>query len=173
MKDETNESERCIGSGARESAVPELAQEKFTTLVRTHSGWVYAMARRQLGDPGLAEDAAQMVFLALSHNSINLFTQTIGDFSTRTFAVGAITRHGRLAVPIPANNPRMTRFTTSPGLADQEYTVETISVAARDVKRYVWTGVSPPKRDFRKRNPLIALRLMRFRAVFCRQFVPM
>ena len=65
MKDETNESERCIGSGARESAVPELAQEKFTTLVRMHSGWVYAMARRQLGDPGLAEDAAQMVFLAL------------------------------------------------------------------------------------------------------------
>ena len=41
------------------------AREHFTALVREHLNWVYAMARRELGDPGLAQDAAQSVFLTL------------------------------------------------------------------------------------------------------------
>ena len=41
------------------------ARDHFTALVRTHINWVYAMARRQLGDATLAQDAAQAVFLAL------------------------------------------------------------------------------------------------------------
>ena len=41
------------------------AREHFTALVRTHINWVYAMARRQLGDATLAQDAAQAVFLTL------------------------------------------------------------------------------------------------------------
>ena len=41
------------------------APDHFTVLVRTHINWVYAMARRQLGDATLAQDAAQAVFLTL------------------------------------------------------------------------------------------------------------
>ncbi len=39
--------------------------DDFTVLVRTHINWVYAMARRQLGNATLAQDAAQSVFLTL------------------------------------------------------------------------------------------------------------
>ncbi len=39
--------------------------DKFTGLVSSHFGWVFRMARRQLGDATMAEDATQVVFLDL------------------------------------------------------------------------------------------------------------
>ena len=48
-------------SGAKESA--------FTALVRRHVDLVYATARRQLGDAGLAEEVTQNVFIALARKS--------------------------------------------------------------------------------------------------------
>jgi RNA polymerase sigma factor (sigma-70 family) len=39
--------------------------DSFAAIVKAHLPWVHAMARRQLGDASLAEDAAQVVFLSL------------------------------------------------------------------------------------------------------------
>ncbi|MCL5770063.1 MAG: RNA polymerase sigma factor [Planctomycetes bacterium] len=39
--------------------------DPFKSVVAAHSGWVYGMARRQLGDANLAEDATQAVFIAM------------------------------------------------------------------------------------------------------------
>jgi RNA polymerase sigma factor (sigma-70 family) len=40
--------------------------EAFHELVRRHSGWMYAIARRQTGDPATAEDVTQAVFMLLA-----------------------------------------------------------------------------------------------------------
>ncbi|HVS72080.1 MAG TPA: sigma-70 family RNA polymerase sigma factor [Phycisphaerae bacterium] len=40
--------------------------EAFHELVRRHSGWMYAVARRQTGDPATAEDVTQAVFMLLA-----------------------------------------------------------------------------------------------------------
>ena len=42
-----------------------LDPEGFDTAILEHTGWLYHMARRQLADADLAEDAVQAVFLAL------------------------------------------------------------------------------------------------------------
>ena len=43
--------------------------EAFAELVRRHRDWVYSVCLRRLGDTGLAEDAAQVVFLALAREA--------------------------------------------------------------------------------------------------------
>ncbi len=39
--------------------------DRFAMVVQDHIGWVYACARRHLGDASLADDAVQAVFMAL------------------------------------------------------------------------------------------------------------
>lgn len=46
----------------------------FADLVRRHVGWVYGVAKRRLGDPHLAEDVAQAVFVLL-HRKAPRFEQ--------------------------------------------------------------------------------------------------
>ena len=54
------------GRGIGESAKPHdaLAGETVDPVVRSHAKWVFAMARRQLRNTAMAEDATQIVFLA-------------------------------------------------------------------------------------------------------------
>lgn len=44
----------------------------FEELVRRHAGWIYQASRRQLGDPALADDATQAVFLVLIRKAKSL-----------------------------------------------------------------------------------------------------
>ena len=50
---------------SQESAIASTASDEFSGLMRSHIGWIFRMARRQLCDAALAEDATQAVFLDL------------------------------------------------------------------------------------------------------------
>ena len=52
--------------------IEEGSQPAFTQLVERHRDFVYSTCRRELGDCGLAEDAAQVVFLILARKARSL-----------------------------------------------------------------------------------------------------
>lgn len=54
------------------SAKGEARESAFAELVRRHSGMVFGLCRRKLGDASLAEDATQAVFLILARKSSRL-----------------------------------------------------------------------------------------------------
>jgi RNA polymerase sigma factor (sigma-70 family) len=48
------------------------SEEAFGELVRRHLGWVYSVALRHLGNPVLAQDVAQSVFVLLARKAGSL-----------------------------------------------------------------------------------------------------
>lgn len=48
------------------------AHDAFAALVRIHAGWVYAVARRRVGDRALAEDVTQAAFIVLAQKGKRL-----------------------------------------------------------------------------------------------------
>ncbi len=75
------------------------------------------------------------------NNSLTLLANVgaaLRGVPSRAIAVGAVTLNGTLVTPTPAYNQQLKRFVTSPALAAQEYLPESLSIAASNVKRYVW-----------------------------------
>ena len=57
--------------------VDTASEAAFTELVERHKGLVYASALRQTGDPGLAEEITQAVFIVLARKAASLKPETI------------------------------------------------------------------------------------------------
>jgi RNA polymerase sigma factor (sigma-70 family) len=55
----------------------DRSETAFTELVQRHLHWVYSAALRQLGDPHLAKDVAQSVFILLARKAGSLSSGTI------------------------------------------------------------------------------------------------
>src|SRR5262245_19389091 len=55
-----------------EAYARDASEEAFGELVRRHLAWVYSVALRHLGNPALAEDIAQSVFVLLARKAKNL-----------------------------------------------------------------------------------------------------
>jgi RNA polymerase sigma factor (sigma-70 family) len=62
-------------------------ESAFTRLVERHSGWIFAAARRRLGDDHLADDATQAVFVVLAGKASQLLESTRGSLSAWLFHV--------------------------------------------------------------------------------------
>jgi hypothetical protein len=76
------------------------SEAAFAELVRLHLDWVYSVALRHVGDPHLAEDVVQSVFVLLARKARDL---------------GPGTPAGRLAVSHdpPRSRPRSARRATT------------------------------------------------------------
>src|SRR5437867_2286779 len=73
-----------------------LAQHAFAGLVRRHVDWVYSAARRMVGDPGLAEDVTQAVFIVLARKAPRLARgdgAAGGECSSLSAWLFTVTRH--------------------------------------------------------------------------------
>ena len=89
---------------------------RIAALVRSHMGWVYAMARRRLDNAALAEDAAQTVFLVLCRRRRRMVGRDIEGFlvvsfmnnrtffccNAKWFALGSLKKGGP---PLPRESP--------------------------------------------------------------------
>ena len=53
------------------------SEQAFSRLVQQHLDLVYSAARRQVIDPGLAEDVSQAVFLVLHRKASRMRSDTI------------------------------------------------------------------------------------------------
>ncbi len=74
------------------------SQAAFGELVARHIHWIEASARRRLRDPGLADDAAQAVFILLAQKAPSLRRETVLSvwlFSALRYSCMAITRSER------------------------------------------------------------------------------
>src|SRR5579859_697688 len=61
------------------------SEPAFTELVRLHIDWVYSVALRNVGDPHLAEDVVQSVFVLLARKARNIRPGTlVGGWLFRT-----------------------------------------------------------------------------------------
>lgn len=71
----------------------EASETAFQSLVQRHLDLVYATALRQLGDPALAEEVSQNVFLALAHKAPRLTgLETLAGWLHRTTILEAKAR---------------------------------------------------------------------------------
>ena len=57
--------------------VRDRSEAAFGELVRRHLAWVYSVALRHLGNPALAEDVAQSVFVLLARKAGSLRSGSI------------------------------------------------------------------------------------------------
>ena len=55
------------------------SEPAFAELVRRHLDWVHAVALRQTGEPALAHDVTQSVFVLLARKAASLFQRFSGD----------------------------------------------------------------------------------------------
>ena len=60
---------------------------RLQQLVERHSGWIFAAARRRLGDDHLADDATQAVFVVLASKGRQLLETRSGSLSAWLFHV--------------------------------------------------------------------------------------
>jgi RNA polymerase sigma factor (sigma-70 family) len=96
----------------------DRSEAAFAELVRLHLDWVYSVALRQVGDPHLAEDVAQSVFVLLARKADALRPETIvGGWLFRTTChVAAHARRGEQRRKIrEATACAMIQDTTSSG----------------------------------------------------------
>src|SRR6266700_3517947 len=77
----------------------EKSEPAFTELVQRHVNFVYACALRRVGNPQLAEDVTQQVFVAAAHRSASLMKrEVLGGWlytTARNVAVQIVRREER------------------------------------------------------------------------------
>src|SRR5579871_5190873 len=105
----------------------EKSEQAFSTLVERHIALVYSAALRQVGNPQLAEEVTQTVFMILSSKARSLSSRTIlsGWLYRTTHFVSAATRR---------------REARRRSHEQEAHVQSTIAAAARDV---AWEQLAP------------------------------